>query len=63
VWINLLAVDQGFLLFVNIRQRLSLSTDYPQFFHMVFQIIIRSLVLKNLADKAFVCYDSNIPAN
>jgi hypothetical protein len=30
---------------------------------MVFQIIIRSLVLKVLADKAFVCYDSTIPIN
>jgi hypothetical protein len=42
---------------------LTLSTAYPQFIHSVIQIIIRSLVLKVLADRAFVCYDSNIPIN
>lgn len=30
---------------------------------MVFPIIIRTLMLKNLAVKPFVCYDSTIPIN
>jgi hypothetical protein len=38
-------------------------TTYPHFFHRVIQIVIKSLMLKNLAETGSICYALTIPAN